>query len=260
MPDALKELGAQPDVAQLCRTIQATVDESAWNRTLLRAPAEFWTLMRRECGYASAELDGATAPADPQQEPDDSPMGRVATSGLLVTAAADAHWSDFTHSPMQVWARLHALVDDGPDRGRPRITQDVHDPLHLGPLPTAADMQQRLHQLTDAVVHSRAPAVLVAAVAHAELAVLRPFATGSYLIARATPRMVLRGRGSDTLGAACLEVGQLVVGRARYVRAVQAYASGTRQGMLEYLGAFHLWITAGIERTQSAATILSARK
>ena len=71
--------------------------------------------------------------------------------------------------------------------------------------------------------------------------------------------MVLRARGCDTVGAASVEIGQLAIGRARYVRAVQAYASGTAAGIQEYLEAFGLWVHTGIQRTQAARVILNAR-
>lgn len=259
MTDPVADLGRIPEVAAECQRIQAVLDAATWDRALLRAPLHFWTRMRRESGYASAELDGANAPVDPLVEPDHSPMGRWCEASLMVTAAADSEWKTFAHSPMQVWAHLHSLVTDDVQRGRPRGDDVVHDPLHLGAVPSAADMQPRLTHLATSLVHSRGPAVLLAAVAHAELAVLRPFAVGSYLIARATPRMVLRGRNADPLGAASVEIGQQLNGRARYVQALRSYQTGTLQGMTEYLQAYGQWVSAGVSHCSDALTILRAR-
>jgi hypothetical protein len=114
--------------------------------------------------------------------------------------------------------------------------------------------------MAQAIVNSRAPAVLVAAIAHAELAVLRPFANASYLIARATPRMVLRARDADPLGAASLEVGQRQVGRVRYVQALRNYASGSASELVDYLATYRLWTVTGIERTIAAVSALNAGK
>jgi hypothetical protein len=258
--DPLVDLAGIPEIADHCEAIQGALDAARWDRTLIRAPEIFWNLMRRESGYASAELDGARPPDDPVSEPDDSPMGRLCQASLLITADADAQFRTFMHSPMQVWARMHALADDGPERGRPRDHDNVSDPLHLGVLPPATEVTSRMLAMAQAIVNSRAPAVLVAAIAHAELAVLRPFANASYLIARATPRMVLRARDADPLGAASLEVGQREVGRVRYVQALRNYASGSASELVDYLATYRLWTVTGIERTIAAVSALNAGK
>ena len=251
MNDALADLARQPEVAQLCRQTQQRLDDVAWHRGLLRASEDFWISVRRVCGYASAALDGARMPDDTQADPDNSAMGRLSDSGLLITAAADEWWSTFSHSPMQVWARMHSLLDNSPDRGQPRLDDVVVDPLHLPGVPSAPDMNARLLQLADAIVHSRAPAVLISAIAHAELATIRPFRNGSYLIARASSRLVLRSRGADRLGAASVEFGEFAVGRPNYVKALQSYGQGTTAGIVDYLSAFDAWVEQGIAMVDS---------
>ena len=78
---------------------------------------------------------------------------------------------------------------------------------------------------------TEAPAIVVAAIAHAELAVVRPFAWGSGLLARASTRLVLASRGVDPSLFSIPEHGMLEMGRPAYVNALRAYASGTREGV-----------------------------
>ena len=84
---------------------------------------------------------------------------------------------------------------------------------------------------------TEAPALVVAAIAHAEVAVVRPFAWGSGLLARATTRLVLAGRGLDPSLFSIPEHGMLELGRPAYVRALHAYATGTPAGV----SAFIVW-------------------
>lgn len=246
--DHLSVLADSPEVRELCVQTRDLLDQVAWDRALRAASEDFWTGVRRWCGYASASLDGAAMPTDPLVQPDDSAMGRLSQAGLLVTAAADAQWQVFARSPLQVWAHFHSLIESGEDRGRPRTSDDAGDPLHLGSLPSAVASHARLLNLSEAIVSSTAPGVLVAAVAHAELAAIRPFHTGSYLIARATPRMVLRSAGLDDRGAAALEAGFAALGRAAYVRALRCYLAGDIPGYLTFIRDS---VAAGLSVTRS---------
>ena len=75
------------------------------------------------------------------------------------------------------------------------------------------------------------PALVVAAVAHGEVAVTRPFAWGSGLVARAMTRLVLAARGVDPDGITVPEAGLFAAGRTAYVEALKAYASGDPEGV-----------------------------
>lgn len=248
MTDYLLALAADHIVAAECGRARDALDTASWDRGFAAASADFWTVVRRYCGYASASLDGAQMPSDPMTEPDTSAMGRLALAALMVTAEADVLAASVRRSPNQVWARLHSLVDDSDERGRPRAGDDLVDPLHLGPAPDAARAAARLAELSDVLVESRAPAVLVAAVAHAELAVVRPFTHGSYLLARSAPRMVLAASSLDTRGAAAVEAGFAAQGRARYVRALKDYARGA---VADYLRYFADSVAAGLAVTSA---------
>jgi hypothetical protein len=64
--------------------------------------------------------------------------------------------------------------------------------------------------------------------------VLRPFAWGSGLLARATTRLVMAARGVDPSCFSIPEQGMVEMGRASYVRALRAYGSGSRDGVAEW--------------------------
>lgn len=246
--DYLLALTANGEVSAQCNRARDALDAAVWDRGLARAHEDFWTGVRRYCGYASASLDGGQMPSDPLTEPDGSAMGKLALAALMVTAEADVMAGQVRRTPNQVWARLSSIVDDTEDRGRPRGTDDVRDPLHLGPAPSAEQVADRLASLTEVLVSSEAPVVLVAGIAHAELAVLRPFSHGSYVIARSAPRMVLAAGSLDVKGAAAVEAGFASQGRARYVRALQDY---TRGSIAEYMAYFADSVVAGLAVTGS---------
>jgi hypothetical protein len=75
----------------------------------------------------------------------------------------------------------------------------------------------------------------VAAIAHAELAIVRPFAWGSGLLARASTRLVLAARGVDPSLFSIPEHGMLELGRPAYVKALRGYATGSPAGVSEFI-------------------------
>jgi hypothetical protein len=122
-----------------------------------------------------------------------------------------------SRSPLQALARLHALAGAGsvPDEelGRPR----------------SAAAAERLRVLgTRLLGETRAPAMLVAAVVHAELATVAPFASHNGIVARAAERLLLVARGVDEKSLLVPEEGHRRL-RAAYESNLRAYAgaSGT---------------------------------
>jgi hypothetical protein len=128
------------------------------------------------------------------------------------------------HSPLQALSRLHVLAA-GPDTaGRPAT-------------PGAADRMSALGSALGAV--TRAPALLVAAVAHAEVATVAPFGSYDGLVARAAERLVLVARGVDPASLVVPEAGHLAL-RAEYESNLRAYAGGGRSGL-------HAWLLYAAE-------------
>ena len=74
-----------------------------------------------------------------------------------------------------------------------------------------------------------APALLVAAVVHAEVATAAPFASHNGIVARAVERLVLVSRGVDAKSLVVPEAGHLAL-RAAYESNLRAYRDGGRAG------------------------------
>lgn len=189
----------------------------------------------------SAALEGADLSLDVVRAGlDDSPLGRAVAASLAVTSAVPGQVDIWQRAPLQVLAHLHALsargFDPDDDLGRPRRHDEVVDPLHTGPCTAWQEVPDRLVALAGVLTDSTsAPAIVVAAIAHGELMALQPFRWGSGLIARATVRLVLAGRGVDPDLLACPEAGMLSLGRGSYVAALRAYRTGEPAGVAEWI-------------------------
>lgn len=181
---------------------------------------------------------------------DESPMGRVLAAAIAITGDVPDQVETFQKAPLQVLARLHAVVaheqSDIQALGRPRTPEEaVDDPLNLGAPPPAQEAAGRLALLADLVTGStRFPALAIAGIVHAELLVARPFAWGSGLIGRACVRLVLAGRGVDPSLFSIPETGMMNLGRPAYVRALRAYNAG---GLTEYFDWFATAMTSGAQ-------------
>jgi hypothetical protein len=258
--DPLSSLLTIPGVASECETTLKAIDELMWNRTVRRHKESLIPYTRRIAGFATAALDGAQMPKDPTMEPEVSPMGSLSDQGLLVTAEADLQRLAFRTEPLKVLARLHTFVSSDDDRGRPRTTNDVNDPLRLGSVPPHEVLQERMSQLVDLVIESKASSILVAAIAHAELATLRPFTQGSYLVARASTRLILAARDVDNDGLVMSEYGAFLLGRPAYVKALTGYISGTREGVSAWVTWQGEAIRRGAEMAKELAEMADTKK
>jgi hypothetical protein len=141
--------------------------------------------------------------------------------------------------------------------GRPRADSEAEDPLRLGGVPLAMHASQRLSGLADVIVApSAAPTIVAAGVVHGELAVLRPFRHASGPVARATVRLALAARGLDPDLLTVPEAGLLARGRSKYVRALREYASGSPEGLADWLTWFAGAVSAGAVQAQQLAADL----
>jgi Fic family protein len=245
--DPLSQLLDFEPIEKITSAALKSIDELNWNRTVRNKP-ELIPLARRISGYASSALEGAAMPADPRQNPDESAMGKLSIAALGITAETDFQLSTFLKTPLQTWARLHSFIEDSQNRGRPRTDNEVADSLHIG-LPLEHSLiEARLDGLVELITTSKAPAVLLAAIAHAELAVIAPFNRGSQMIARATTRLILQSKNIDQLKLVMPEFGFYKIGRNSYAKALIAYQSGTIAGMSEWVSlhsqAIHIGATS----------------
>lgn len=232
--DPLQALANDPEISKTTGAALKAVDELSWNRSVRNKP-ELVPLARRISGYASAALEGAAMPADPRQEPDDSPMGELSKAALGMTAEADAQLSTFLKTPLKTFARLHTFIESSENRGRPRTDNDVVDALHIGnPLPHE-QIENRLQTLVDTISTTKVSAVLLAAIVHAEIATIAPFNQGSQLIARTATRLVLQSKNVDQLKLVMPEYGFYKIGRNGYAKALIAYQTGTLEGVASWI-------------------------
>lgn len=237
--DPVAGLAGLPGVAEAAEQARAAIDSLLWDRGLRARMAEVVAASRLRGGWASAALDGADVRPESLRagaEPDGSPIGRVVAAALRLQQLTPRLVAVSERTPMQAWAALHSTAAYGfvpqDQLGRPRAGQRADDPLRLGPVPPAPEVAPRLDALARLLAGpSTAPAVLLAGVAHAELATLRPFTWGSGLVARAALRLVLAGRGADPDGVCVPEAGVLAAGRPAYAQALRGYATGSPEGV-----------------------------
>jgi hypothetical protein len=146
-----------------------------------------------------------------------------------------------TRTPLQALARLHAVAAAGAvpaeALGRPRDSG-------------AADRLRSLAGLLTA--ETAAPALLVAAVVHADLATAAPFASHNGLVARAAERLVLVSRGVDEKSLVVPEAGHLAL-REAYESNLRGYAAGGTAGV-------HAWLLYCAEAYAAAAEASPLRR
>jgi hypothetical protein len=220
-PDPLGPLLDLPGVRDASESARAAVDRLLGHRVLRRESAGVSTESALRGARASAALDGVDVPlADLRAGRVDDP---VVQGAMRVSAALGSMADTWSRAPGQVLARLHVLAAAdlaGPDAlGRPAP--------HAGP---------RLSGLLALVTGSTsAPAVVVAALVHGELAALAPFGTGDGVAARAAARLTGITRGLDPKAVSVPEVGFAELGREAYQAALAGYAGGTRDVVADWL-------------------------
>ena len=170
--------------------------------------------------HASGVLEGS---ASTLEEVRAGSGDEVSGDAVRVSAELLSWTATLTRSPLQVLARLHtvAAARSLPDEqlGRPRYSESA------ARLRTVAEVLSASADL---------PAMLVAAVAHAELADAAPFASHNGVVARAVERLVLVARGVDEKSLVVPELGHLA-NRAAYESNLAAYRSGGSAGV-------HAWL------------------
>jgi hypothetical protein len=168
---------------------------------------------------SQALLAGASANAALTEDPQRWRIGALRLSAELASLAALIRVA-----PAQALARAHALVARG-----------VAPDSQLGKIGAEPHMAARMNSLGELLTRqTNAPAIVVGAVAHAEIAVVAPFGDASGLIARAAEHLVLIAAGVDPYGVIVVEAGHAESG-ASYSKALEAYAEGSVAGVKEWL-------------------------
>ena len=169
--------------------------------------------------HASAVLEGSTSSID---EIRDGQADDLAQAALRVSTGMLALVPVIGTSPLQAFARLHALAGNGV------VEEDA-----LG-RPVDAEAAARLNGLAETMLTTTVPAMLVAALVHAELHTVAPFASHNGIVARAAERLVLVARGVDPASVVVPEAGHLAL-RPAYESNLRGYAVGGQNGM-------HAWL------------------
>jgi hypothetical protein len=168
---------------------------------------------------SQALLAGASANAALSGDPERWQLGALRLSAELAPMAAL-----IKVAPAQALARAHALVARG-------VVADSE----LGKIGSGPGVVARMNSLGELLARpTSAPAIVVAAVAHAEIAVVAPFGDASGLIARAVEHLVLISVGLDPYGVIVVEAGHAERGES-YSTGLEGYAEGSVSGVKDWL-------------------------
>lgn len=247
LSSAFERLLDLPGVQDAVTSAREACTALRWHPALRRRTAEAAAESRVRAARASAALEGARLPVTLLRDaargarplPDD-PVGLVAHGALRAVAETEHLPAGWQTRAGHVMARLHMAaatgVVDAPDLGRPRAQGE---PARDGGTEYAglsgANLQARLQQLSDLLdAPATSPALLVAALVHAEIMTLRPFVACNGVVARALARAVIVSRGLDPFGVAVWEAGHLASGPG-YGTALTLYAGGGADGVAQWL-------------------------
>jgi hypothetical protein len=243
---ALARIAAWPELREPIERVRDALTSLRWHQALRRRIPECSAESRVRGAQASGELEGARLPVGlvrelmsgvrpwPQQV---DPVESVMRGVVAATAVSEEVRSHVLGAPAQALARLHvAAVGERADPstvGRPRADGETCEELvDVGRLPSAEEVSRRLDLLGEVIRgHAAIPGVVLAAVAHAEVATVRPFTQGNGVVARALERSLVQATGLDPTGVAVTELGHFRQGMPAYVGALTAYATGSRDGV-----------------------------
>ena len=260
MADPFLEVASLPGVPEAVVAARAALDPMLLDRRLRSHGTALAAEAAVQNAHASAMLEGAEVPLDELRAGElGSPVLRVAAGILDVQRSLRSMrgWP-----ARQVWAAIAATAGaeylEAELRGRPRRPGDaLHDPLHLGIERAPEDAAVRLAMLAELLAQpTKAPALVVAALAHAELVALQPFGAANGVVARAFAHHTLAERGLDPDYFAMTDVGLVSLGRAAYVRAIRAYDAG--HGVADWCVHYASAFERGARLTRTTLDVLAA--
>jgi hypothetical protein len=221
--DPLAPLTELPGVAVAAEQARDALGRAHRHRANLRG----WPVTAAEAALraarASSVLDGGPLQLDESATSDPVFAGALRVAQALEGGETNlvAVWQ---RAPLQALARLHMLA-----------AADQVDEEKLGRPRGDADVGPRLELLADLVGGgTRAPAPVVAAVAHGELLTLAPFGSADGVVARAVSRLITIATGLDPHGLGVPEV-TWMRRAADYRDAARGFASGTAEGIAAWL-------------------------
>jgi hypothetical protein len=201
------------------------IDVLLRDRGLRQSPPELTAESLILGAHASAVLEGSGSDLEEMRA---GQGDATAQAALRVSAELLGQTPVLSRAPLQAFARLHTLagksVVEDADLGRPR---DAAGAARLN------DLARLL------VAPTEAPALVVAAIVHAELATVAPFVSHNGIVARAAERLVLVARGVDPKSLVVPEAGHLRL-RREYESNLRGYAQGGSAGV-------HAWLLYAAE-------------
>lgn len=213
-PDPLAWLTELEGVPSAFAATRDGIDVMLRDRGLRRTtPAQTAESLLRGA-HASAALEGSVSSLE---EVRTDSGDAIAKASVRVSTELLSLVPVLGRSPLQVFARLHALTG-GAMAGRP----------------VSADAAARLQSLSQTLLGTSAPALLVAALVHGDLMATSPFADHNGIVARAAERLVLVARGVDPASLVVPEAGHLAL-RAEYESNLRGYRDGGRNGLQSWL-------------------------
>ena len=280
---ALSQVAADERVRAAEAAVREACGELRWNEALRRR----WREARAEAAIrgaiASGGVEGAVVSAEVLRE-------HVA-AGSLTEAATGDPGLDAVAGLWRAGSRLVGWMPDLVGRGRPVVPparsllavlhRDVAGPLAAGgrvgleevgvprtgrirvreggpgAAPQEEELVARLEGLLELIEAERAPALVRAAIAHAEMLSARPFTAGNAAVGRLLVRHLLVRDGVEPTGTA---VSDLYPGRVpgAYAEAAGAYASGTMEGVAAWV----VWqaeaVLAGVQEAQRLCRAVQA--
>lgn len=218
--DPLAPLLALEGVGSAYAAARDGIDALLRDRGLRRTSPELTAEALLRGAVASAVLEGSSATVEELR-------AGVGDSLAMASARVSVELLSLTpllaRAPLQVFARLHTLAAVG----------EVGDD-ELG-RPTSPQAAARLRDLAALLTaRTAAPGLLVAAVVHAELATVAPFASHNGIVARAAERLVLAARAVDEKSVTVPEAGHLALQPA-YERSLVAYRDAGTSGVQGWL-------------------------
>jgi hypothetical protein len=220
-PDPLAPLLELPGVRDAADAARTAVDRLLGHKVLRRESAGVSSESALRGARASASLEGVDVPLAQVRTGDVSEP--TLQGALRVSVALGSMVDTWDRAPGQVLARMHVLA-----------AADLVPSAELGrPAPQSSGRLGGVFGLITGA--TTAPAVLIAAVVHGELAAVEPFAVGSGVVARAAGRLTGIARGLDPKAVSVPEVGFAELGADAYAEALAGYRSGTAEGVAGWL-------------------------
>ena len=243
--DPLAAVAALPGVDEAVENARGAVDRLRGHKVLRSRSSQVTAESALRGARASAALAGADWPLEElrrRTDLGDEPGSALVRGALRISGELSDLLPILRQAPAQALTRMHLLAaagaTDSARIGRPRIPGEPvqAEPAMPGEPPDAQQAAARLNALMGVLSEpSKAPALVVASIAHGELLATAPFGWGDGLIARAVARLLLVDRGLDPNALSAPEVGHIELGLDAYRAALAGYVEGTAAGIAGWI-------------------------